>query len=95
VSSEPPRLLSGPNAAAYLGISHGTFSKWVASGVLPRALLGTRKWDRKAIDVALDKAAGLIAPSIVPEESPLEVWRREDAARQALTRTSGRHQAAR
>jgi hypothetical protein len=33
-----PRILTGPDAAAYLGISPATFSKWVAQGTLPPPL---------------------------------------------------------
>lgn len=86
-----PRLLSGPAAAAYLGITPATFAKWVAAGTAPRPIAGTRRWDRKAIDLMLDKASGIIAPSIVSDgNEALEKWMREDAARKAAARTGGR-----
>lgn len=76
-----PRLMSGADAAAYCGVTPATWSGWVASGRAPKPLPGTRRWDRKAIDLALDKASGIEAPSIVPdEECPLEKWIRENAA---------------
>jgi predicted DNA-binding transcriptional regulator AlpA len=86
------RLMTGAEAAAYLGISTATFSKWVAKGIAPKPIPNTRRWDRKAIDLALDKTSGIVAPSIVPEEDecPLEKWRREDAARQIAARAGNR-----
>lgn len=66
-------------AAAYLGLTRASFSKWVADGRAPKPLHGTRRWDRKAIDLALDKLSGIVLPSVVPEdECPLEEWKRED-----------------
>ena len=79
-----PRLMSGSDAAAYCGVTLNTWSKWVAAGTVPGPLPGTRRWDRKAIDLALDKASGIVAPSgALDAESPLEKWMREDAARTA------------
>jgi hypothetical protein len=79
-----PRLMTGAEAAAYLGLTPASFSKWVAEGRAPKPLPGTRRWDRKAIDLAIDKASGIVVPPVVPdeEECPLEKWRREDAAKQ-------------
>jgi hypothetical protein len=68
-----PRLMSGIDAAAYLGLTPATFAQWVADGRAPKALPGTRRWDRRAIDLALDKASG-IAPSIVPADDPFAAW---------------------
>lgn len=92
-----PRLMSGPDAAAYLGLTPAAFSKWVAEGRIPKPLPGTRRWDRKAIDLALDKASQIASPSIAPadEEDPFLEWKRNDEAREAAARTGGRHQAAR
>lgn len=92
-----PRLLTGPAAAAYLSISHATFSKWVAAGTVPAPVPNTRRWDRKALDLALDKVAGIVAPYYAePEdECPLEKWKREDAAKQGAARAGDRNQAAR
>lgn len=75
-----PRLMSGPDAAAYLGLTSSAFAKWVAEGRIPKPLPGTRRWDRKAIDLALDRASGIEALSTAPddEECPLEKWKRED-----------------
>lgn len=78
-----PRLMSGTDAAAYCGVTLNTWSKWVAAGSMPKPVIG-RRWDRKAIDIMLDRLSGIEAPTVLPEEeSPLEKWMREDATRQA------------
>jgi predicted DNA-binding transcriptional regulator AlpA len=80
-----PRLLSGADAAAYCGVAPATFSKWVAEGTVPKPLPGTRRWDRKAIDLALDKASGI--PSVPMQEEDrgltLAEWRVQNEARKA------------
>lgn len=88
-----PRLMSGPDAAAYLGLTPTCFSKWVAEGRIPKPLPGTRRWDRKAIDLALDKASGIVAPSVVPASNldAEEEWERKYEARKAATGISGRN----
>ena len=54
-----PRLLTREQAAAYCGFSVHGFSDWVKTGRLPGPIRGTMRWDRKAIDAALDQASGL------------------------------------
>jgi hypothetical protein len=54
-----PRLLSRSQAANYRNVSMSTFSNWVRSGKLPPPLPGTRRWDVKAIDFALDAMSEL------------------------------------
>lgn len=78
--------MSGTDAAAYCGVTLNTWSKWVAAGTVPAPLPGTRRWDRKAIDIVLDRLSGIESPVAPPEENPLEKWMREDAARQAEAR---------
>jgi hypothetical protein len=57
-----PRGMSKQQAAAYAGCeSLSAFSDWVRRGFMPRPIPGTRKWDRKAIDAALDRLTGLQA----------------------------------
>jgi hypothetical protein len=77
-----PRLISGADAAAYCGVTPATWSKWVAGGIVPPPLPGTRRWDRKAIDSALDKASGIL-PAVAQEDDELAKWEREYAARKA------------
>jgi excisionase family DNA binding protein len=78
-----PRLLSGPDAAAYLGISRATFAKWVANGRAPKPLPGTRRWDRKAIDLALDQISGIPSVPLSKEEEAEKKWVRDYEARNA------------
>jgi hypothetical protein len=80
------RLLSRLRAAAYCDLSPGTFSNWVAAGRLPPPLRGTRRWDRHAIDVALDKLSGTKAPSIAPSDDPFAEWELAYDARKAAGR---------
>ena len=67
-----PRLLTREQAAAYCGLSVHAFSEWVKTGRLPGPIRGTLRWDRKAIDAALDRASGLQATH---PPSPLEEWK--------------------
>ena len=69
-----PRLMSGAEAAAYCGVTPATFSKWVADGRAPKPLPGTRRWDRKAIDLALDKGSGIPPASVSREDQEHEEW---------------------
>ena len=83
-----PRLMTGGEAAAYLGLTPASFSKWVADGRAPKPLPGTRRWDRKAIDLALDKLSGIVAPSGNPENHEAEdEWERKYEARKAAAGT--------
>jgi predicted DNA-binding transcriptional regulator AlpA len=88
-----PRLLSGADAAAYLGITPATFSKWVSDGTIPKPLSGTRRWDRKALDLALDKLSGIEAPAAVDEDdedAEFARWKQGyDARRGIVTQNQG------
>jgi hypothetical protein len=55
-----PRGLSKEQAAAYCGCeSVDAFSDWVRRGLVPGPMKGTHRWDRKALDRALDRLSGL------------------------------------
>ncbi|SNY94109.1 Helix-turn-helix domain-containing protein [Cohaesibacter sp. ES.047] len=54
-----PRLLTKQTAAAYCGISPVTFDAWIRDGLLPPPITGHRRYDRRAIDLALDKLSNL------------------------------------
>ncbi len=70
-----PRGLSKEQAAAYAGCeSLSAFNEWVRRGIMPRPIPGTRKWDRKAIDAALDRLSGL-QPKIEAQLSPYDRWK--------------------
>jgi hypothetical protein len=85
-----PRLLSGSDAAAYCGVTPATFSKWVATGIAPKPLPGTRRWDRKAIDLAIDKVSGIKPPPAEPEEDEFTKWKRGYDARKTAARGGAR-----
>ena len=71
------RGLTQEEAAAYCGCeSLAAFSDWVRRGIIPGPIRGTKRWDRKAIDAALDRASGLEAASAL---SPLDAWRMQRA----------------
>ena len=54
-----PRGLTREAAAAYCGLTPEGFDQWVKRGLVPGPIPGTQRWDRKAIDAALDRASGL------------------------------------
>jgi excisionase family DNA binding protein len=45
--------------AAYLGIASSTLYEWMRAGRIPKPLPGTERWDRVAVDAALDRMAGI------------------------------------
>jgi len=58
--SLPPRGLTKEQAAAYCGCeSVEAFNDWVRRGLVPKSMNGTHRWDRKALDRALDRLSGL------------------------------------
>jgi hypothetical protein len=62
MSDQPlkPRLLTTSQVAGYLGFNNvKSVANLVKSGIIPPPLPGTKKWDRHAVDAALDRAAGL------------------------------------
>ena len=90
MTSSEPRLISGSTAAAYCGVTPATFSKWVATGIMPRPIVGTRRWDRRAIDRMLDKLSGITSP--VTDEDPFEAWKREQEAGSSLEKWIGENE---
>jgi hypothetical protein len=73
-----PRVLSREDAARYCGCDTArAFDEWVRKGIIPRPIPGTTKWDRLAIDDALDRYRPC-APSI--QADPYDAWK---AARNA------------
>ena len=65
------RLLSRQQAAAYCSVSLETFDDYRRRGIVPGPISGTNRWDRKLIDLWLDKASGLEAST----ETSLDEWR--------------------
>lgn len=56
-----PRLLTKSQAANYCALSVRGFARWVKVGRLPGPIAGTTRWDRRAVDAALDEAMNLTA----------------------------------
>ena len=54
-----PRLLTREEAAGYCGVGATTFAGWIRRGIVPGPVSGTHRWDRKAIDGALDALSRL------------------------------------
>ena len=75
-----PRLMTRTDAAAYCAVTPSRFYQLVKAGTLPAAVKGTTRYDRKALDAALDKLAGLTTDASL---SPLEKWLAEDGSRAA------------
>jgi hypothetical protein len=81
-ASLPPRGLRREEAAAYCGCNTTrAFDEWVRRGIVPPPIPGTKRWDRKAIDAAIDKASGLSSDSHDSEspEAALDQWRSKHA----------------
>jgi len=79
--AERSRLLTREEAAAHCKLSPSGFSRWVAQGRLPKPLPGTRRWDARAIDRALDRLSGLSDSEA--GQSAYERWRAGRNARHA------------
>ncbi len=70
-----PRGMSKETAAQYAGCeSLSSFDDWVRRGIMPPKIPGTNKWDRKAIDAALDRLSGF-QPTIAPKASAFDLWK--------------------
>ena len=67
-----PRLITKAQAADYLGLSTRGLDEWIRAGRVPGPIPGTHRWDKRAIDAALDTLS-LIAPAQQP--SAIEEWR--------------------
>jgi hypothetical protein len=75
-----PRCLTKQEAADYCGCKTlATFDQWRAKGIVPPAMPGTNRWDRKAIDRYLDRVSGIVTDSEQKELSPYDRWRAERA----------------
>lgn len=67
-----PRLLTKKQAANYCALSPRGFASWVKVGRLPKPIIGTARWDRRAIDAALDDAMNRSAND---NENPYDNWK--------------------
>lgn len=75
-----PRILAKGQAAAYCGLTEPGFDSWVKTGKLPRAMKGTRRWDKVALDLALDRLSGIgdAKSSGAAKPSALAAWLEKD-----------------
>ncbi|MCP1768669.1 hypothetical protein M2202_009882 [Bradyrhizobium japonicum] len=56
----PRRGMTKDEAADYCGCATtAAFDVWIRKGIVPGAIPGTNRWDRKAIDMALDRASNI------------------------------------
>jgi hypothetical protein len=74
----PNRVLSAREAAAYCGLSLAGFRAWKARGIIPGPIKGTYKYDRKALDLAIDKASGI---AIIAQSKPVSAYDKWRATR--------------
>lgn len=73
------RCITLDEAAEYCGLSPSGFQSWRERGLMPGPIPGTHRWDRRAIDVALDKLSGLANPPGAEASAELEEWLKEHA----------------
>lgn len=83
-STCPRRLLSIEDAADYCGLSPSGFRDWMKKGRIPGSLPGTHRWDRCAIDEALDCLSGLSkhAHGKPAPETAFDDWKAEQKGAQ-------------
>ena len=73
--SETARLQSKRGICEYLGdISPATYDTWQSRGLVPGPVAGTKRFDRRAHDLVLDRQAGLDQSTKPARRSPLEEW---------------------
>jgi hypothetical protein len=74
------RGLTKQEAADYCGCKTlAAFDRWRAKGIVPDPIPGTNRWDRKALDRALDRASGIVTDSA--ELSPYQRWKAANASK--------------
>ncbi|CAO4153229.1 hypothetical protein [Methylorubrum aminovorans] len=72
-----PRCLTRAQAAEYCGCETvEAFDGWVRKGIVPGPITGTHRWDRRAIDRALDRRSGLISGAT----TSIDEWLAENAS---------------
>jgi hypothetical protein len=54
------------------------FRAWVRKGIMPGPIPGTHRYDRKAIDSALDRMSGM-SPT-VSEQTAYGAWKQRESA---------------
>ncbi len=74
------RGLSIKEAADYCGIKVSCFRLWVREGLIPGPWPGTKRYDKKALDHALDKLSGIHQNA---PKDPYEEWKAQTDAHEA------------
>lgn len=77
------RIVTQTEAREVLGISRTLFLRMQAQGILPQPLPGTKRYDLKAIEHALDRIAGVQGDATAgpnASESPAESYERWKAS---------------
>lgn len=74
-----PRGMKIEDVAAYLSLTPSAVYDWVQRDLIPGPIPGTHRWDKKAIDAALDKRSGIAAN----EPSAFDEWKARKNARAA------------
>ena len=77
--SQAPRLLTIEAAAAYCGVTVSTYRAWISEARVPGPVPGTRRYDLRAIDRALDSASGLADSEAPDAETAYDEWKRASA----------------
>lgn len=83
------RLLTIDEAANYCSLTPSGFRAAVADGRLPGAVKGFRRYDKRALDAALNKLSGIAEDSL----SEFAKWKAGKHEDQIGTHTQGRQEA--
>ena len=54
-----PRMLTRQQGGEYCGLTENGFFSWTVRQIVPGPLPGTKRWGRKALDLALDRLSGI------------------------------------
>ena len=75
-----PRILTKKQAAVYCGLTESGFQAWIDAGRVPGPLPGTKRYDRLAIDRALNTLSGI--SNSEEASSAYDAWKRDVATSQ-------------
>jgi hypothetical protein len=68
------RLFSREEAAVYCGTTPREFSRWITRGLMPQRIQHTNRWDRHAIDAAIDRLSNLNQSKGNEHEDAFQQW---------------------
>ncbi len=72
-----PRCMTQIEAAAYCRLTPAGFMAWQRQGLVPGPISGTRRWDKHALDAALNKVSGL--DPVATKTTAVEDWFQKNA----------------